>query len=111
MLTLKLTLGRVKVYEESREFWECSALTVRLALPLKLRPHEIEEDTWFCRASLTEWELYLLLDGLEKFTDALNVVPGWDLGSWECDHLKPKFLVSSMLTLLIIPNFISHRCM
>ena len=37
--------------------------------------------------------MYLLFEGLEKFTEALNVVPGCALESCECDHLRPKFLV------------------
>ena len=81
METLKLSEGSVKVYEESLEFCECRALMLRLALPPKLCDQLMDDEIWFCRASLTERELYLLFEGLEKFTDALKLVPGWALES------------------------------
>ena len=66
----------MNVYELSREFWLCRALTERLNLPFQFFEYEMDDDAWFCRASVMDVELYLLLEGLEKFTDALNVVPG-----------------------------------
>ena len=54
----------------------------------------MDEDIWFCRASLTECELYLLLEGEEKFTEALKFVPGWAFASWEWVHLTAKLLNS-----------------
>ena len=48
----------------------------RLNLPFQLCEYEMDDDIWFCRASFTERELYLLLEGLEKLTDAVNDVPG-----------------------------------
>jgi hypothetical protein len=45
--------------------------------------YDIEEDIWFCRASCTEVELYLLFEGLEKFTDAVKLVPGRAFASCE----------------------------
>ena len=65
----------------------------RLNLPFQFFEYEMEEEVWLCSASSIEVELYLLLEGLEKFTEALKVVPGRDLLSWECDHLTLKFLV------------------
>ena len=53
----------------------------------------MDDDIWFWRASVTDVELYLLLDGLEKFTEALKVVPGRAFESCEWLHLTPKFLV------------------
>ena len=45
-------------------------------MPFQLREYEIEEEIWFCRASFTLCELYLLFEGLEKFTEAEKEVPG-----------------------------------
>ena len=86
-------LGRVKVYELSREFWECRAFRERVALPPKLLEKDMEDDAWFCRASFTERELYRLLLGLEKFTDALKEVPGCALESWEWLQRMPKLVL------------------
>ena len=83
----------MKTYELSLEFCECRALTEMLALPLKLLEKVMDDDAWFWTASCTEWALYLLFLGLEKFTDALKVVPGWDLGSWEWDQRIPKLVL------------------
>jgi len=83
----------VKEYELSLEFWLWSALTDRFIFPFQFFEYEIEDDIWFCRASVTDVELYLLFEGLEKFTEALNVVPGRALESCEWLHLTPKFLV------------------
>ncbi|EJX01438.1 hypothetical protein EVA_10456 [gut metagenome] len=83
----------MKEYELSLEFWLCSALIDRFIFPFQFFEYEMDDEIWFCRASSTDGELYLLFDGLEKFTDALNVVPGLALGSCECVHLNAKFLV------------------
>ena len=64
----------------------CNAFMERLNFPFQFFVYEMDDDAWFCRASETDVELYLLFDGLEKFTDALNVVPGCALESWEWDH-------------------------
>ena len=53
----------------------------------------MDEEAWFWTASWTERELYLLLDGLEKLTDALNEVPGRALLSWEWFHFREKLRV------------------
>ena len=90
MLTEKVTLGSVNAYELSLEFWLCNALIERLILPFQFLEKEIEDDTWFCIASFTERELYLLFDGLEKLTDAEKLCPGWALASCVWDHLSPK---------------------
>ena len=76
MLTEKVTLGSVNVYELSLEFWLWSALIERLTFPFQFLENEMDEDTWFWIASFTERELYLLFDGLEKLTEAENVWPG-----------------------------------
>ena len=62
-------------------------------MPPQLREREIDEEVWFCRASLTECELYRLFFGEEKLTEALNDRPGWDFESCWCDHLRPKLVV------------------
>ena len=77
-------------YELSREFWLCKALMERLNLPFQLREKEMDDEIWFCRASVTSRELYRLLDGLEKLTDAVKLMPGRAFESWECDHCRPK---------------------
>ena len=51
-------------------------MTERFIFPFQFFEYEIDDDIWFCRASCTEVELYLLLDGLEKLTDAVKLVPG-----------------------------------
>ena len=53
----------------------------------------MEDDIWFCRACCTFVALYLLFEGLEKFTDAENVVPGLAFESCEWFHLTAKFFV------------------
>ena len=53
----------------------------------------MDDDIWFCRASCTEVELYLLFDGLEKFTDAVKLVPGLAFASCEWLQRIPKFRV------------------
>ena len=80
-------------YELSREFWLCRALIDRFSFPFQFFEYEMDELIWFCRASCTDVELYLLLDGLEKLTDALNYVPGLALASCEWLHLIPKLRV------------------
>ena len=79
-------------YELSLEFWLCWPLNDRVTL-FHLRLHDIDEDVCVCNASFILLELYLLLDGLEKFTDALNDVPGRAFGSCVWDHFTEKFLV------------------
>ena len=76
METEKVMLGSVNVYELSLEFWLCRALTDRLNFPFQFFEYEMEDEIWFWRASDTECELYRLLEGLEKLTDAENDVPG-----------------------------------
>ena len=88
-----MTLGRVNAYELSLEFWLCSALTDRFNLPFQFLAQDIDDDIWFCNASLIELELYLLLDGLEKLTDALKDIPGFAFESWEWLQRTAKFLV------------------
>ena len=85
--------GRVNAYELSREFWLCRALTDRLNLPFQFFEYEMDDEIWFCRASFMDVELYLLLPGLEKLTDALKLVPGRAFESCECDHLTAKLVV------------------
>jgi hypothetical protein len=53
----------------------------RFNFPFQFFEYEMEDEIWFCNASCMEVELYLLLDGLEKFTDAVKLVPGLALGS------------------------------
>ena len=72
----------MKEYELSLEFWLCSMFTDRLYLPPQFLEKDTDDDAWFCRASVTDLELYRLLEGLEKFTEALKVVPGMNLLSW-----------------------------
>ena len=76
-------LGRVNEYELSREFWLWRAFIDRFSFPFQFLEYEMEDDIWFCRASCTEVELYLLLEGLEKFTDAVKLVPGRAFASCE----------------------------
>ena len=53
----------------------------------------MDDDIWFWSASFILVELYLLFDGLEKFTEALKLVPGLAFESWEWVHLTEKFRV------------------
>ena len=82
----------MKEYELSREFWLCRALRDRFIFPFQFLEYEIEDEIWFWSASVTDVELYRPFEGLEKFTDAVKLVPGRALASCECDHLTPKFL-------------------
>ena len=75
-MTENVRLGNVNEYELSLEFWLCRALMERLNFPFQFLLYEMEDEVWFWRASLMDVELYLLLEGLEKLTYALNVVPG-----------------------------------
>jgi len=68
-------------YELSLEFWLCKTLT-DIFPKGRVLLYEIEEDVWFCITSDTLLELNLLLEGLEKFTEALKEVPGLALESW-----------------------------
>ena len=65
----------------------------RFIFPFQFLEYEIEDVIWFWSASVTEVELYLLFEGLEKFTDAEKLVPGRALASWECVQRTPKFFV------------------
>ena len=57
----------------------------------------MEDEAWFWRLSWMPLELYLLFEGLEKLTEARNVVPGLALGSWEWFHWTPKLVDSLKL--------------
>ena len=50
VLIEKVMLGRVNTYEESREFWLCMALMLRLNLPFQFLEKDIDDWVWFCRA-------------------------------------------------------------
>ena len=43
-------MGSVNEYDESLEFWECSAFRLRLTLPSQFFENEIDELAWFWRA-------------------------------------------------------------
>jgi hypothetical protein len=73
----------VKEYELSLEFWLWRALSERFTLPFQFLEYEMEDEIWFWRASVTDVELYRLFEGLEKFTDAVKLVPGLAFGSCE----------------------------
>jgi hypothetical protein len=55
----------------------------RLIFPFQFLEYEMDDEIWFWSASWTDVELYRLFEGLEKFTDAVKLVPGLALGSWE----------------------------
>ena len=61
-------------------------------MPFQFFEYEIDDEILFWSASSTDVELYLLFEGLEKFTEAEKLVPGLAFASWLCDHLTPKFL-------------------
>ena len=71
------------------------AFMLRLnGVPAQLFPYEMDDDIWFCRAvCMLVWLLYWLYEGLEKFTDALNDVPGLAFESIEWLHCIEKFFV------------------
>ena len=77
----------------------------RLIFPFQFFEYEIEDDIWFCSASCTDVELYRLFEGLEKFTDAVKLVPGLALGSCEWLHLIPKFRVWKKSELPLSPTW------
>jgi len=47
VLIEKVMLGRVNTYEESREFWLCMALMLRLNLPFQFLEKDIDDWVWF----------------------------------------------------------------
>ena len=53
----------------------------------------MDEEAWLWMASSSDRELYRLLDGLEKLTEALKVVPGMNLVSCEWDQRTAKLRV------------------
>ena len=75
----------------------------KLTRPFQFFANEMEEDAWFCKASFKDRELYRLLDGLEKLTEALKVVPGMNFGSWEWDQRTAKFRVWKKSVLPLSP--------
>jgi hypothetical protein len=64
----------------------------RLSFPFQFFEYEIDDEIWFWSASVTDVELYLLFEGLEKFTEAEKLVPGLAFESCVWVHRTPKFL-------------------